>query len=190
MSVAAYARQMIQLLPPGRLWKGLASKLEDFLMGAAEELQRVYERGQLLFYESDPRTANELQPEFEEEYGTSSEGTLAERQARVVARELAEPRVRPVDYQSALAPLLGQATEDVVVIERSAAWAAAVDDPREIYRFFIYRDPDEPGTYDLDSAQELVDDLAHSHTRGYVIESIDFRCDDPHSLCDRDLLGV
>jgi hypothetical protein len=28
------------------------------------------------------------------------------------------------------------------------------------------------------------------HTVGTVIESIAFKCDDAHSLCDRDLLGA
>jgi len=190
MSVEAYARSLMKLLPPGRLWKMLDSWVEGLMLGAAEELERVDQRGQVLFWETDPRYANELLPEFEEEYGFDSEGTLAERRARVVAREIAEPRVRPVDYQTALAPLLGQATEDVVVIERSSAQALAMGDQREIYRFFIYRDPAEPGSYDLDAAQDLVDDMAHSHTKGYLIESINFLCDDEFSLCDRDLLGV
>lgn len=189
MSVSDYARQMRQLLPPGRLWKLVGSWIDGLLLGAAEELQRVDDRGQALFYETDPRTANELLPEFEEEYGFVAEGTLDERRARVVARELAEPRVRPADFQTALAPLLGQATEDVVVIERSSAQALAMGDQREIYSFSIYRDPAAPGGYDLDAAQDLVNDMAHSHTKGYLIESVDFLCDDEFSLCDRDLLG-
>jgi hypothetical protein len=70
------------------------------------------------------------------------------------------------------------------------AFAASIDDDPEIYRFFIHRDPASAGTYYLDSAQEIVDAIKPSHTDGHVIESIDFLCDDPYSLCDRDLLGA
>lgn len=190
MSFLDYAQQMRQMLPPGRLWKTVGSWVDGLLEGAAMELQRISDRLQALYWETDPRYADELMPEFEEDYGVTAEGTLAERRARVVARELAEPRVRPLDFQTALAPLLGQATEDVVVIERSSAQALAMGDEAEIFDFFIYRDPSEPGSYDLDAAQGLVDDMAHSHTKGYVIESIAFACDDEFSLCDRDILGV
>jgi len=91
---------------------------------------------------------------------------------------------------AALAPLLAQAPADVVVIERTRAFAIAVGDDREIYRFFIYRDPTLPDVYFLASAQAQVDRMQPSHTEGTVVESINFLCDDPHSLCDRDLLGA
>jgi hypothetical protein len=68
--------------------------------------------------------------------------------------------------------------------------ASSMGDDREIYRFFVYRDPALPGTYDIEGAQALVDDISPSQTAGYVVESIDFLCDDPYSLCDRDLLGA
>ena len=189
MNVTEYARILWQLLPPGKLWKVIGGAFNDLLLGTAEECVRVDERGQLLYFEADPRTTNELLTDFEAEYGFDSEGTLEERRARVYARDLAQPELRPADYQEMLAPLLGQDAEDVVVLERTAAWAASVGDQREIYRFFIYRDPGEPGSYDLAAAHALVDDVEHSHTKGYVIESIDFLCDDEFSLCDRDLLG-
>lgn len=191
LDAQGYARSLRQHLPPGRLWsKLLDSIIEAVLLGFADEFVRVDERGQLLFYEADPRTATELLPEFEEEYGFEAEGTLAQRRARVYARDLAQPGVRPADFQEALAPLLGQAAVDVVVIETSSTLAASFGHPEEIYRFFIYRDPAEPGSYDLAAAQDLVDDMAHSHTRGHVIESINFLCEDEFSLCDRDLLGA
>jgi hypothetical protein len=114
----------------------------------------------------------------------------AEARARIVGRLIARQRYRPVDFQEALALILGLDAADVVVIETSAALAASMGDAREIFRFFIYRDPSEPGAYYLDSAQELVDQIKPSHTAGHVIESIDFLCDDPGSLCDRDLIGA
>jgi hypothetical protein len=76
------------------------------------------------------------------------------------------------------------------VLERSHAQGGGDGRRREIFRFFIYRDPALPGTYYLESAQALVDAIKPSHTQGHVIESVNFLCDDPHSLCDRDLLGA
>jgi uncharacterized protein YmfQ (DUF2313 family) len=185
-----YARMLVALLPPGRLW-GTASTLSRFFFGCADELARVDERAQALLNEADPAAALELVSEMERELALDA-GNLSidERRARVAARIAARQRFRPLDFQVALAPLLGQLPENVVVIERTRAFCVSVAEDREIYRFFIYRDPTLPGAYFLESAQELVDEIKPSHTRGQVIESVSFRCDDPHSLCNRDLLGL
>lgn len=191
LTANAFARMMKFLLPPGKLWIFAPdSILSKVLLAASDELVRIDGRASDLLRESDPRTADELLPDFERVLELDSTGTVEERRARVVALLVRRQRVRPVDYQQALALLLGQEPEDVVVIERSRAFAISVSDDREIYRFFIYRDPALPGTYDVAGAQDVVDRMAHSHTMGHVIESVDLLCDDPHSLCDRDLLGA
>jgi uncharacterized protein YmfQ (DUF2313 family) len=187
----AYARMLKQLLPPGALWRlDPDSVLSKLFLACGDELERVSERVRDLFEEVDPRTADELLPDFERLLDLPSTGTDAERRARVVALLVRRQRVRPVDFQQALALILGQAVEDVVVLEQSRAFAIAVGDDQEIYRFFVYRDPTEPGDYNLDDAQFVIDLMAPSHTKGHAIESIDFLCDDEFSLCDRDLLGV
>jgi uncharacterized protein YmfQ (DUF2313 family) len=190
-TAAAYARMLKLLLPPGKAWRldddGVIARV---LLANGDELARVSGRVADLFEEADPQTTSELLPEFERELDLTASGTDAERRARVVALLVNTGGVRPADFKRVLAGLLGQAEASVVVIERSRADAIAMADDREIYRFLIYRDPAAPGTYDLDFAQTMVDLMAHSHTKGHVIESIDFLCDDPFSLCDRDLLGV
>lgn len=186
----AYARMMMALFPPGKIWRWVASLLTTFIRGCADELARLDARTIDLLNEADPRTTDELLPEAERELALPSDGTNAERQARIVGRLVARQRYRPVDFQQALGPLLAQAPADVVVLERTPAMAAALGDVREIFRFFIYRDPTLSGTYFLDSAQALVTKIKPSHTIGTVIESVDFLCDDIHSLCDRDLLGA
>jgi len=189
----AYARMMSALLPPGRLWRLVDSTLSNVLTACGDELARVDARVADLLDEADPTTAVEMLPEYESELDLEAAATIDERRARIISRLIARQRYRPVDFQAALAPLLDQLPEDVVVIENSHAFAVSVDDEREIYRFFIYRDPAEPGltgAYFVDSAQDLVDAIKPSHTEGYVIESIDFLCDDPFSLCDRDILGA
>lgn len=185
------ARMMTALLPPGKLWRLIGdSFLSRLLAACADELERVEGRVRDLFNEDDPRDALELLREYERELGLGSDGTDDERQARIVAREIARQRYRPVDFQLALAPLFGQAAVDVVVIERHRTDAIAMADDREIYRFFIYRNPALPGTYYVTAAQALVDKIAASHTKGYVIESVDFKTDDAFSLTDRDILGA
>ncbi len=186
-----YARMLAALLPPGKVWRLLTGSVTSKLLEACgDELARVEARAGDVLRESDPSLTVELLAEHERELGLASDGTVAERLARVVARTVARQRYRPVDFQTALALLLGLDAEDVVVVERTHAIAVAMGDDREIYRFFIYRDPSLPGTYYLDSAQDLVDQIKPSHTVGYVIESVNFLCDDPYSLCDRDILGA
>jgi uncharacterized protein YmfQ (DUF2313 family) len=187
----AYQRMQLALLPPGRLWRLLGeSVLLDLFAGVAIELERFHTRALELLAESDPSTAVELLPEYESELDLEAAATTEERQARVVARHVARQRYRPVDFQVALAPIFGQLAADVVVLERTHAMAVAMGDAREIFDFFLYRDPTEPGAYYIDSAQELIDKIKPSHTLGFAIESIDFLCDDEFSLCDRDLLGA
>jgi uncharacterized protein YmfQ (DUF2313 family) len=188
---SAYARMMASLLPPGKLWRLVTdSVLSNVLLACGDELARLDARVLNLLDESDPTTANELIPEYERELDLDADGTFDERKARVVARYVARQRYRPVDFQTALAPLLGQLAEDVRVRETSHAEAVAMGDVREIFHFYIYRDPAAAGKYYLDSAQELVDRIKPSHTRGQLIESIAFIVGDPHSLVGRDLLGV
>lgn len=186
----AYARMMAGLLPPGPLFDALGMLLADFLLGTADELARLDARAHALIEESHPGSATELLPEFEAELGLVAASTIEERRAQIVARTIARQRYRPVDFQTALAPLLGQDAGDVIVIERSHADAVSFGDDREVFRFFVYRDPSAPGDYFLEAAQDLVDTIKPSHTAGHVIESVSFLCDDPFSLCDRDLLGA
>ena len=190
LTADAYARMLKALLPPGKLWRLVASVLAEFFLGCADELARVDARAADLINEADPTTATELLPEYERELELAPAATIEERRARIVALLVRRQRFRPVDFQTALAALLAQDAADVVVIERTRAFCIAIGDDREIFRFFIYRDPTLPGTYFLASAQEVVNGMKPSHTVGTVIERIDALYDDPHTLYDRDLLGA
>lgn len=183
-----YAGMLTALLPPGGLWRFFGSVLSKVLLGSADEIARVDDRVADMLNEADPSTANELLPEYERELGIAAAPTIEERRANVVARLVRRQRFRPVDFRQVLAPLLGQAAADVVVIERSRADAIAVGDERAIFRFFVYRDPALAGTAFIASAQVMVDEMKPSHTVGHVIESIAFTCGDPHSIVGRDIL--
>jgi len=182
----AYAGMMMALLPPGRLWRLVESFLSTLFAACADELGRLEARTRDLLDEADPTTADELLPEYESELELPSTGSIAERQARVIARIVARQRYRPTDLQTTLAPLLGTVT----IIERTHSFASSLGDDREIFRFFVYRDPTAPGTYFVMSAQALLDTIKPSHTIGQVIESTSALYDDPHSLYDRDLMGA
>lgn len=188
--VQNYARMMAALLPPGRLWNLHAGSLVHLLLGCADELARLHGRVDDLLREMNPTTASELLPDYEAELALAPAPTLEERRANIMALEVRRQRFRPIDFQVALAPLLGQPPADVAILERARDFAITVGDDRQIYQFFVYRDPSLPGDAFLASAQAQVDRMQPSHVEGTVIESIALRCDDPHSLCDRDLLGA
>lgn len=186
----SYAQMLLSLLPPGKLWRFVGSTLYSFALGCADELVRVHNRVQDFLIELDPSTADETLPDYERVLGLTAAATNDERRANIVGLLIRRQRFRPVDFQNALAALLAQAPADVVVLERSVAFCASIGDQREIYRFFIYRDPSLPGTAFIASAQSLVDSMQPLHTVGHVIESVSAKYDDPHSLYDRDLLGA
>jgi hypothetical protein len=187
MTAAAFARVLKALLPPGKIWQ-LDDVIENIFLANGDELARVDARAQDLIREADPRTADELLPDFERVLGLEGDGSLGTRRARVVSLLIRRQRFRPADFQQVLAPIFGIPPEDVVVVERTHAQAVALGDEREIFRFFIH--PATPGAYDLEAVQEMIDAMKPSHTNGEGIMTSDFLCDDPNSLTDRDLLGV
>lgn len=191
MTAEQYARMLKALLPSGKVWRlEQGGELSNLFLGCGDELERVDGRVAELLAESDPRTADELLADFERVLGLESDGTTPQRRLRVVAALLRRPRFRPVDFQTALAPLYDVDPEDVTVIERTAAEAASMGDPREIYRFFITCAAPGPDAVGFAEVQEVIDLMKPSHTLGQVITSLNFLCDDPNSLCDADTLGV
>lgn len=185
----AYARVQKKLLPPGRWRTDESSVLHRVFLAVGDELVRIGGRLAAAVRETVPTEASDLIPEYESELGLPGTGADEERVALIVSRYTEHGRYRPVDYQNALAPLLGLDPGDVEVIEISRADAIAMDDDQEKYRFFVFRDPDLGGSWDVDAAQAELDAMKKTTTRGHVIESKTFTCDDPYSLCDRDLLG-
>lgn len=187
----AYASAQKALLPPGRLWNLIAgSFIGKVFLASGDELERVSGRAADLVEEGDPRTTTELITENESELALTATGTLQERRDRVVELRTRRQGFRPVDVRRAVAVDLDLPLADVEMIETSRALAILIGDDLIIYLFHIFRDPALPGTPDIAAAQVVLDDISHSHTQGKIIESKTFKCNDPESLCDRDLLGV
>jgi hypothetical protein len=172
------------------LWSTVASTLNSWLLGLADELVRTHNRVSDMLNEAEPPTALELLPEYEAELDLVAASTTAERRANIEALLVRRQRFRPIDFQQSLSALLALAPADIVIIERTAAFALSIGDGREIFYFFVYRNPSLAGTYFLASAQAVIDKMEPSNTIGTAIESIDAQYDDPHTLYDRDLLGA
>jgi uncharacterized protein YmfQ (DUF2313 family) len=92
VNAAAYARQLKQLLPPGRLWNlEPGSWLERTLLAIADELARIDARGAQLVDEWDPSTALETLDDWERVLGITPPGgaTAGERQIAITAAYVA-----------------------------------------------------------------------------------------------------
>lgn len=187
--VRAYAHMLRDLFPPGLLWDwSEESPLWQLVLACADALGRLHERAVDLLREVDPTMTLELLPEWEAALGLASSGDEDVRLARVVARLIHRQRVRPADFQRALAGLLGLDAEDVEVLEMTRAQAVESLHPRDIYLAHIWTGAG-PG-YDLAGAEALVDQIEHAHTQVRVYETKVMICDDPKSLVDRDLIGA
>lgn len=96
MSPTSYAAQLAALLPPGRLWRSLLATplIQALLLALADGLARFDQALTALGIESDPRTASELLPEWEQATGLPDQclvdgGSTEQRRAAVVARLIA-----------------------------------------------------------------------------------------------------
>lgn len=67
--------------------------------------------------------------------------------------------------------------------EEFRAWMPKM---RDVYRWFLYRNPAEFGVADIPGAQSVVNRLKPAHTIGHVVESKVFICDSATDLCDRE----
>lgn len=130
LSADAYARQMKQLLPAGRLLRvDTGGTLSKLLQGIAEELARIDARAVILVDEWDPSRADELLADWERVLGLPADGTslpaaLVDRQANA-ARAYVARGGQSYAYFYELAALAGF----VVVIDDVApyVWRMTVD---------------------------------------------------------------
>jgi uncharacterized protein YmfQ (DUF2313 family) len=184
-----YAKTLWSLFPPGVVWAFFAGKLDALIEAIAENFQDIHDRLTDLLKEMHPRTATETIAEWEKSYGLSTDESkpLATRQDTVVAKRKKQ-RVRPADYILLIAPMVGVDPSSLVFIEHTSDSSVAALRPRMVFTGHVYRNP-ALGPVDLTSAQEILNVRRHAHTQIDVIESIDFKSDDTHSLTDRDLIS-
>lgn len=175
LSVDAYARQLKQLLPRGRLWKlEPTSWLSKLLLGISEELARIDARGEDLLDEWDPRTATETLEDWERllSITPAAGAALTDRRVAVAAAYAAQGGATPA-YFEALAASLGIAatvveTADpsvwqlvVDVSESSAPWAVVTT----YFRVGTSRVPDRLGDVTMAEFEEIINRAKPAHTR-------------------------
>ncbi len=116
----SYLQLLLSLLPKGKAWNRNDPVLSQLLTGEAVELARVDSRVDDLIEERDTRTAVELLPEYEEDYGLSA-GILstAQREAACNTKLRATGSLLKT-YYIALAATLGYT---VTIDEYTPAWA-------------------------------------------------------------------
>ena len=111
-SAEEYGRQLLSLLPPGRIFPNdPGSTLRSFLDALGSAFADVEARSEELLDELDPRTTVQLLPEWENLLGLPDEcsgiaGTLQERRDRVVQKLTDQPQ-QTVAYFIAVAAQLG-----------------------------------------------------------------------------------
>ena len=102
---ADYRALLFSMLPPGVVWPtDPATRLQQVLLGLAQEFVRVDARARELLAEADPRQARELFPEWEASYSLPSrcapaEQSLADRQVALIGRIVGTGGMRAVDYR-------------------------------------------------------------------------------------------
>lgn len=94
VTATSIARQLAKLLPQGAAWpRVLTARLHDLLLAAADELARIYGRGEDLLAEAHPATIDEMLADWEQELGlpdvcVTEEQTTEERRAAIAAKLL------------------------------------------------------------------------------------------------------
>lgn len=124
-----YRALLFSMLPPGVIWPtDLDSRLQQLLLGLAQELVRVDVRARELLAEADPRQARELFTEWEASYSLPSrcapaDQSFADRQVALIGRIVGRGGMRAVDYQD-IADGLGY--PDTRIIEHHEATVEVV----------------------------------------------------------------
>ncbi|CAP44779.1 YmfQ family protein [Bordetella petrii] len=99
-----YRALLFAMLPPGVVWPtDSESRLQQLLLGMAQEFVRVDIRARELMAEADPRQALELFPEWESSYSlpgncAPAEQSLVERRLALIGRIVGRGGMRAVDY--------------------------------------------------------------------------------------------
>lgn len=146
----AYVEQLKRLFPPGRAFNREADTVfHKFLEGWSEELVRIDDQAEKMLKEVDPRTTNELAPEWEEflalpdDCSDPGELTIEERQAQITAKFL-NPGGQDTEFFEQLIQNLGF-TVEIGKFEDDTMVAEHIGDVGDRWTYFwpIYIGSDE-----------------------------------------------
>lgn len=180
-----YADQLIQLLPPGRLWAvEPGTEIRLTMQALGDELERVRLRGVDLVNESDPRTATETIAEWEQAVGIPDEqipviaGTLAGRRTAVVTKLAARGGQRIPDFQAVFtaagydAPATNQFQTFATKVLKAGFYAGDLAYGEEYaYAMWIQADPYSagPGALSTTQVDAVIRAMCHSHITVLVV---------------------
>jgi hypothetical protein len=97
----AYASMLINLLPPGKVWRLVESQLRNLFIGSGDELARVHARVDDLLAESVPTTLDEL---------------LGRSTSRPRSRRCSAARLTVLERTHAFSVAIGDVTRDLQVL--------------------------------------------------------------------------
>lgn len=143
--------------------------------------------------QAHPGRATELLSELEQEYGLAVGNglTVANRQKRLLAKY----RARNGGDRPSLLRTLRTVAAEAQIVAVGASRVAGTD-PRAVYRFVVllseahWDDTALRAQRDQLLAQQVTSHATWVHTVGDGPDLDPFRCDDPDSLCDRDVLAI
>lgn len=125
--------------------------------------------------------------DWETTLGLAGIGTTAQRQAAILAKlaYFATPTVQEI--KDAMEVLLGYEPH---VHEVKAATLAGTGREDQVFVFAVECTAGYPAPSVVTAMEQVLDRIKQTHTDYRICERVGFRCDDPDSLCDRDLLAT
>jgi len=188
LNPSGWASVIWELLPSGPLWSSLGERFDSMVDVGAAELARVDTAADEAEAEAYPDTASSTLSRWLAIFGLSTVGDSARDTNRLMARVNDDATPTEPTLRELLAPSLGMDPAAIPFVQLTSEQAKATLHQEYVYELHIVRDPDLPGAYSIEDAQEIADALTHAHDRIVICERQGFFCDDPHSLTDRDIL--
>lgn len=182
------ARMLLRALGPAYSGGDGSRTAADFL-ALGQALADGRDTNLVALAEAFVDAAADLLTEHERAYGLVPRADLGaeDRRTRLVAKVRAARAGTPQAIARALASIAADA--EIFENDRAAAVASGVD--HAVYVFAVLVATDVYANSDLlGLVRAIVQQMKPAHSRGNVGTRAGFRCDDPLSLTDRDLLSV
>jgi len=180
-----YYRMLLGLRPPGAYDDDDSSLQAIILAGEAEGFGIALEMIEQLPTELSPVTTTECLEDWEELYNVAvpDGASDAERRETILGLHRGGKPCNIDGFSEQLEPILG-------TFEIQENLAADVTEEESIFFVFVFRDPTDPGTYDILAAQRLADRVKEAHLLILVGESEAFQSNDEYSRTNRDIVGA
>lgn len=181
-------RVLMGMLPPGAFLdrddEPHAAMLYGWAKGLGSALEFVYQLADEVF----PQSATGCLEDWEELYHTAvpAGASLDDRRAALLALSRGGKSCSVPSLTEQLEPVLG--ADCFTLYENFAQYVTP--QPEQIFFAFVWRDPAQPGTYNIEAAQRLADRTKEAHVLLLVGESNSFLSNDTYSRTNRDILGA